>query len=51
MFARKIVVSPDLVIRIRVHPTRRQRALRALLPKAVAWCLGSVCLLMVLASV
>ena len=44
MFSRKIVVSPDLVIRIRAYPSRRRRALRALralLPKAVAvLCLG-----------
>ena len=40
MFARKIVVSPDLIIRIRPYPSRRQRALRALLSKAVALCLG-----------
>ena len=51
MFARKIVVSPDLVIRIRVHPSRRQRALRALVAKAVAWGVGSACLLTVLLSV
>ena len=51
MFSRKIVVSPDLVIRIRAHPSRRQRALRALLPEAVVLCLASVCLLMVLVSV
>jgi hypothetical protein len=30
MFSRTIVVSPDLVIRIRAYPSRRLRALRAL---------------------
>jgi len=43
MFSRTIVVSPDLVIRVRTHPGRRLRALRALralFPKTVALCLG-----------
>jgi len=43
MFSHKIVVSPDLVIRIRAYPIRRRRALRALrvmFPKTVALCLG-----------
>ena len=44
MFSRTIVVSPDLVIRIRAYPSRRHRAvraLRAMFPKTVALCLGS----------
>ena len=44
MFSRTIVVSPDLVIRIRAYPSRRLRALRALramFPKAAALCLGA----------
>jgi hypothetical protein len=50
MLARDIVVSPDLVIRIHAYPSRRQRALRAQLPKAVAALLGTFYLLLFLVS-
>ena len=50
MFSRTIVVSPDLVIRIRAYPSRRQRALRALFPKLAVGLVAVADLLMVLLS-
>ncbi len=48
MSSQYIVISPDTVLRIRPHLSRRQQALRALLPKAAGLLVGSLYFLTVL---
>jgi hypothetical protein len=41
------MIAPEIVIRVRPYPSRRQRAVQALLPKAVAFVVASGCILTV----
>jgi hypothetical protein len=50
MVSREIAISPDIVIRIRAYPSRRQRALQALVPNAVLVLMGALFLVTVLAN-
>jgi len=44
------MISPELTIRVHAHPSRRQRALQALLPQAVVFMAAGVFLLSVLVN-